>query len=38
MFHFLTDIIKTNILSKFEEERVKSVTTRVVTRFFKDLT
>jgi len=32
------DIIKTNILIKFEEDWVKTVAPRVPTRFFKDLT
>jgi len=38
MFNLDQDITKKNILSKFENDWVKTVATRVLTRFFKDLT
>ena len=37
MFKFDTDMIKTTTLSKFEEDWVKHVVTRVLTRFSKIL-
>ena len=38
MIELEPDIIKTNILTKFEKDSVKTVAARVPTRFFKDLT
>ena len=38
IFEFVRDIFKINILSKFDEDWVKIVASRVVTRFYKDLT